>query len=251
VKTRAAAIRFLFFSFLISNFPPGGSMKNLWTIPVALMVCVSLAFAQISIQVEPQAQKPDSQKPAAPRCEMVGKVAVKTFPAATVAGVMEKAADYVPEGGYAQGEPGMSLAYEKMMAAGFAKLGAWMAAGGMPMGAPFALFYEDPEKTPAKDLTCKIAFPTMTGATAAAPVVIEQMPEYTAVQCTYKGPYEGSGEIWKTCDQWVKDNGYTCVGAPMEVYVKNQGDKVPPAEYVTEIRMPVKKAEAKPAQGGK
>ena len=220
-------------------------MKKLWTIFAALMMGVSLVFAQISVQVEPQAQKP------APRCEIVGKIEVKTFPAATVAGVMEKAADYLPEGGYAEGEAGMMVAYEKMMTGGFAKLMAWMAAGGQPMGPPFAIFYEDPEKTPAKDLTCKLAFPTAAGATATPLVVVEPMPEYTAALCTYKGPYEGSGEIWKICGKWVTDNGYVTAGAPIEVYLKSQGDKVPPSEYITEIRMPVKKAEAKPKEGGK
>jgi effector-binding domain-containing protein len=230
-------------------------VKKLWTVFAALMMCVSLAFAQISVQVEPQTQKPDSQKqqvsPAAPRCEMVGKIEVRTFPAATVAGVIEKAVDYAPEGGYAEGEAGMSLAYEKMMTAGFAKLAVWMAAGGQPMGPPFAVFYEDPEKTPAKDLTCKIAFPTVAGASAKPPVIVEPMPEYTALLCTYQGPYEGSGEIWKTCIKWVTDNGYVYNGPPLEVYIRSQGDKVPPSEYLTEIRVPVKKAEAKPAEGGK
>jgi effector-binding domain-containing protein len=220
-------------------------MKKQWTIFAALMMCVSLVFAQISVQVEPQAQKP------APRCEMVGKIEVKTFPACTVAGVMEKAADYLPEGGYAEGEAGIMVAYEKMMIAGFVKLTAWMAAGGQPMGPPFAIFYEDPEKTPAKDLTCKLAFPTAADAAAKPPVVVEPMPEYTALLCTYKGPYEGSGEIWKICGKWVTDNGYVTAGAPIEVYLKSQGDKVPPSEYITEIRIPVKKVEAKPEEGGK
>jgi effector-binding domain-containing protein len=232
-------------------------MRKQWTIFAALMMCVSLAFAQISVQVEPQAQKPDtqaqqvSQAPAAARCEIVGKIEVQTFPAATVAGVMEKAADYLPEGGYAEGEAGMSLAYEKMMIAGFAKLSAWMTAGGQPMGPPFAVFYEDPEKTPAKNLTCKLAFPTAADAAAKPPVVVEPMPEYTALLCTYKGPYEGSGEIWKTCDKWVTDNGYVCSGPPLEVYIRGQEAKILPSEYITEIRIPVKKAEAKPKEGGK
>jgi effector-binding domain-containing protein len=69
--------------------------------------------------------------------------------------------------------------------------------------------------------------------------------------CTYKGPYEEAGDIWKAALQWVTDNGYVPAGAPMEVFLKSKGDKVPPAEYITEIRMPVKKAEAKPEQGGK
>jgi effector-binding domain-containing protein len=220
-------------------------MRKHWTIFAALMMGVSLAFAQISVQVEPQAQKP------APRCEIVGKIEVKTFPAATVAGVMEKAADYLPEGGYAKGEAGRTLAYEKMMTGGFAKLMAWIAAGGQPMGPPFAVYYEDPQKTPAKDLTCKLAFPTAAAAKDTPPVVIEKMPEYTALLCTYKGPYEGSGEIWKTCDKWVTDNGYVCSGPPLEVYIRSQANKVLPSEYVTEIRIPVKKVEAKSKEGGK
>jgi effector-binding domain-containing protein len=237
---------------VIKSTPTGGCMKGVWLLLAALLICAPLAGAQISVQVEPQEQKPDTQTHAvAPQCEMVGKIEVKTFPACTVAAVMEKAADHIPEGGYPAGPQGMSLAYEKMMSDGFAKLGVWMGAGGKPTGPAFAVYYGDMEKMPAKDLTCKVAFPTVSGATATAPVMIEHMPEYTALVCTYKGPYEGSGDIWKAALQWVTDNGYVPDGAPMEVFLKSQGDKVPPAEYITEIRMPVKKAEAKPAPGGK
>ena len=49
----------------------------------------------------------------------------------------------------------------------------------------------------------------------------------------------------------MKDNGYANAGAPMEVYLRSQEDKVPPAEFLTEIRIPVKKAEAKPEEGSK
>jgi effector-binding domain-containing protein len=230
-------------------------MKKLWTVLAVLLLSALLVLAQISVQVEPKTPPADTGKAAPPRCEMLGKIAVKSFPAITVASVMEKAVDFAPEGGYPAGEAGISQAYEKMMTDAFNKLGAWMSAGGMAMGAPFAFFFEDPEKTAAADLTCKVAFPTMSDAKAAAPVMIESLPEYTAVTCTYKGPYEASGDIWKACSKWVTDNGYVSTDAPMEVYLKSQADKVPPAEYMTEIRIPVKKAakmpETKPAEGGK
>jgi len=226
-------------------------MRRLGLVLAVLLIGAPLVLAQVSVQVEPQAQKPDTQMHKMPMAEMMGKIEVKTFPACTVAAVMEKAADYAPEGGYPAGDAGIGMAYEKMMMDAFAKLNAWITGGGKPAGAPFAIYNEDPEKTPAKDLTCKVAFPTMAGATATAPVVIETLPGYTAVSCTYKGPYEASGDIWKACMKWVTDNGYEYAGAPMEVFLKSQGDKVPPSEFVTEIRMPVKKAEAKPAEGAK
>jgi effector-binding domain-containing protein len=221
-------------------------MKKLWIIfAVVLTVCAPFVLAQISVQVEPQAPK------TAPKCEIVGQIEVKTIPAATLAIVLEKAVDYAPEGGYKTGPEGMMAAYANMMTKGFEKLGAWMGSGGMPMGPPLAIFFEDPEKASAKDLTCKIAFPTMADAKATAPVMIEPMPEYTAVVCTYKGPYEESGDIWKQCDKWVKDNGYINAGAPMEVYLVSEAQKVAPADYITEIRIPVKKTETKPAEGNK
>jgi len=207
-----------------------------------------LAFAQTA--ETPAA--PPKEAPAPPaKATVVGEITAKTIPAMTAACVMEKAADHVPEGGYAEGEKGMMQAYESMMNKGFEKLGAWMKAGGVPMGPCFAFYYEDPMKTAPKDLTCKLGFPTAADAKAEAPVVIEQIPEMLCVVAQYKGPYESSAEPWNAADKWATDNGYVGAGAPMEVYLVGPGEKVTPDQYLTEIRIPVKKAEAAPAEGQK
>ncbi|MBU0507218.1 GyrI-like domain-containing protein [bacterium] len=201
---------------------------------LALIGTVALAVA---------AEEAKTEEAAMPKCEMVGEMGVKSFPAMKVAALMVKAADYEPEGGYPEGMEGMMMAYEKMMTGGFETMGKWMEGGNHPTGPCCAAYYEDPEKTPSKDLTCKLMYPVGPDAKGMEKVMIEELPAMEAAVAQYKGPYEASGEIWKALDQWVKDNGYVPAGAPMEVYLKGPGDKVEPTEFMTEIRMPVMKME--------
>jgi len=187
----------------------------------------------------------DMKEEAAPmaKCEMVGEISVKTFPAMKVASVTEKAMAYAPEGGYKEGMEGIDMAYKSMMTDGFGKMGEWMKAGNHPMGPPCAMYFEDPEKTPAKDLSCKIMFPAADDAKATETVMLEELPAMEAASVQYKGPYEGSANIWNAMSAWVAEHGYEIASAPMEVYLKGPGDNAQPADYLTEIRMPVKKAE--------
>lgn len=220
-------------------------MRKIFTMFLLLAACTVFVFAHEDAATEAPAA------PANPvKGEIVGQIALKAIPPMTVATVTEKAADYIPEGGYKAGMEGASQAWERINAKGFEKLGAWMAAGGKPTGPAITVYFNDPEKEPAQNFVCKMAFPT-SDKNAAAPVIIEQWPEMSVVSCTYKGPYEGSGEAWLACDKWLKDNSYETAGAPMEVYLAGPADKVPPSEFLTEIRMPVKKIEAKPAEEGK
>lgn len=205
-------------------------MFRFLTIVALATLCAAMTFAA------------DEPAPAA-KAEMIGEIAVKHFPAITGAMVLEKAAAYEPEGGYKEGIDGMNQAFGAMMEHGFGKLMVWMQKGNQPTGPSFAVYYEDPEKTPVKDLTSKIGFPVAEGTAGEGDITIETVPAMDAAVAQYKGPYEGSGDIWHAIDKWVTDNGYEFAGPPMEVFLKNPGDKVPPAEFLTEIRVPVKKKE--------
>ncbi|MFZ5434115.1 MAG: GyrI-like domain-containing protein [Calditrichota bacterium] len=185
----------------------------------------------------------ETTPPPMTKAEMIGQIEIKLIPPIKVISAMEKAADYAPEGGFKDGMDGAGLAYEKMMTSGFGKLGGWIQAGNQPMGPAMAMFFEDPEQTPTKDLTCKLMFPVGPDAKAAGDLVVEELPEMQAAVVQYKGPYEGSADVWHAIDKWVIDNGYDYNGAPMEVYIKGPGDQVEPSEFLTEIRVPVKKKE--------
>ncbi|MDD5088935.1 MAG: GyrI-like domain-containing protein [bacterium] len=218
-------------------------MKSWIVLLVALVLVSTAALAVAQDEVKAEEPKTEAVAPAPVKCEMVGEMGVKTLPAMKVGALTVKAADYAPEGGYPEGAAGVEVAYEKMMTNGFTEMEKWIGAGNRPVGPSLAAYYEDPEKTSAKDLTCKIMFPIGPEAKGTEKIVIEDLPEMEAGVVQYKGPYDGSGDIWIALDKWVKENGFESAGAPMEVYLKGPGDNVPPSEYLTEIRIPVKKIE--------
>jgi effector-binding domain-containing protein len=218
-------------------------MNRLWTVFLAVLLTAAFCFAQTAETKAPEA-KAEAAKPATAKTTIAGEITVKTLPAITAVTVMEKATDYAPKEGYKAGMEGAGEAYNAMMKQGMNKLMAWMKTGGKPLGPCFAFYYQDPEKSPAKDLTCKIGFPTAEDAKGSDPVKIEKLPVTTNAVLTYKGPYEGSAEPWIAISKWIPEHGYEIVGAPSEVYLKGPGDNVKPDEYITEIHYPVKKIEA-------
>jgi len=210
-----------------------------------IVFLIALALASTAALAAEGEEVKTEEAPVAAKCEMVGEIGVQTLPATHVAALMVKAADYAPEGGYPEGMKGAEMAYEKMMTSGFMELGRWIEAGHQPVGPFLAMYFEDPEKTPAQDLTCKIMFPIGPDATGTEKIVIEDLPEMEAAVVQYKGPYGQSGDIWTALGKWVTENSYEYSGAPMEVFLKSPGDNVPESEYLTEIRWPVKKTEPK------
>ncbi|RPH95170.1 GyrI-like domain-containing protein [candidate division KSB1 bacterium] len=217
-------------------------MKRLLVVLFVLVLTAGLALAQTEVT------KTEDVKPAVKKAEMLGEITVKTIPAMTAVMVMAKAADYIPEGGYPKGNEGSTMAYETMVSKGFEILTAWMKEGGKPIGPPFAIYPEDPSKTPAKDLTCQIGFPVEPGTKVTARLKVESYPETSCAVVQFKGAYNQSRDVWQAFKKWIPDNGYIPTGAPMEVYLKTAEDKVPPEEFITEIRQPVKKAEEKKAE---
>jgi effector-binding domain-containing protein len=221
-------------------------MKTLFVVILTVIFATTLVFAQdVAKPVAPAAEKKAEAPKAMPKTAMVGEIAVKTIPMFTAATVMEKAVTFAPKDGYAAGMEGVGVAYQLMMKDGYEKLGAWMKGGGKPAGPSFGLFFEDPSKTPAKDLTCKVGFPCEKSAKATDAVVVEDFPEMKAAVVQYSGPYDGSMEIWDGLYKWIGEHHFEFSGAPFEIYIVGPGDNTDPAKYMTEIRVPVKPAEMK------
>jgi effector-binding domain-containing protein len=214
----------------------------------AVLLSAAVAFAQAG---EKKAEKKGMHAASMAKTTMAGEISVKTIPAMTAATVMEKATDFVPKDGYKPGMDGAMQAWTSMLPDAYDKLGAWMKAGGMPMGPSFAIYYEDPTKVAAKDLTCKVGFPTMKDAKVKDPVKLEEFPETQSAVVQVSGPYNGLGAIYDSLMKWIPAHGYDFAGPPVEVYIKSEHDKIKPADYFTEIRFPVKKAEPATPSGDK
>ena len=221
-------------------------MKKLPVILVLLVVATSLAFAS----TPGRRMRPMHQRPARVTTRtIIGHAQVRTMPAMTVAVVTQKAAEYAPRTGYRPGSEGVIQAYRAMMNNGLEQLKAWKKKNaGRTSGPAFSIYPQDPSRTPTKELTCQVGYPVTKGAKASKSVSIEQVPACTVAVVRYKGPYESSMQVWGTLGKWIEDNGYKPVGAPTEVFLRSPADRIPPDQYVTEIRLPVVKI---PVQWGR
>lgn len=58
---------------------------------------------------------------------------------------------------------------------------------------------------------------------------------------THYGGYSRLSEAYGAVTKWIFDNGYEIAGAPYEIYVKTQFDKIPVDEWETRVYFPVRK----------
>ncbi len=60
-----------------------------------------------------------------------------------------------------------------------------------------------------------------------------------AAVALFRGPYAEIGNAYATLFKWAGENGYRPAGAPREVYLNGPRDVEGPADFLTEIVLPV------------
>ncbi len=74
-------------------------------------------------------------------------------------------------------------------------------------------------------------------------VKVYELPGLEQAACTvYKGAYEGISEGYKALMAWIESNGYQIAGPDRELYFTDPSKVKNPADNITEIQFPVKKA---------
>jgi effector-binding domain-containing protein len=111
------------------------------------------------------------------------------------------------------------------------------------MGPCVAYYYGDPEQ----DMEVEIGFIAPAGyassyaMTNGETMTVRDVPAQPAVACLiHTGSYAQIGEAWHRLMAWMGANGYRMCDACSEVYL-NDPDRVPEAELLTELRLPVEK----------
>ena len=70
-------------------------------------------------------------------------------------------------------------------------------------------------------------------------VEASELPGGAAVTTMHRGRYEALGASWAALQRWVEDNGKVPTEAPWELYWTDPGTVKDPAEWRTEIVIPV------------
>lgn len=128
----------------------------------------------------------------------------------------------------------------------YGRLYRWIDAEGLvPSGMPEAVYLTSPAEVPEEQAVWEVRGPIAgdvppRAAVADCPGV--KVLEPARVACLlHKGPYETIGPAYQHLLQWATENGYAMSGPPEEVYFSDPAN-VPPEEYLTEVRFPVRES---------
>lgn len=119
----------------------------------------------------------------------------------------------------------------------FEQFGQWAGEAGLPGEHGIAIYYDDPENTPADQLRSDAGqLVPLDYTTTDERVKIIDLPAGKYVVGLHVGPYESVGATWaELCGQWLPQSGHSFgTGNPYELYL-NECTNVPPEELKTEL----------------
>jgi len=125
----------------------------------------------------------------------------------------------------------------------FERLFAAVAEAGLsPTGPPMARF--DLDLADPDDADYEVAVPIALGPHGTMPdnigdVRSDTMPAHYALVTTHKGPYEEIGAGYAALTEELNSLGYAITGPASEVYLVGSDGGAAPADFITEVRLPV------------
>lgn len=81
-----------------------------------------------------------------------------------------------------------------------------------------------------------------TSASGAGWQVYELDGAETVAAVVRQGPYDDFTPAYNALMRWIEENGYVIAGPNREIYLQGPEAGVDPADYITEIQFPVRKA---------
>lgn len=123
------------------------------------------------------------------------------------------------------------------MGAGFGALMQFMgAAGAMPMGAPFIVYWDIIDEETSGDI--EFCVPVAPGLTGSESVEVKTLPSEPVAFTIHHGPYREISPAYHTLTGWISDNGHEMTGPPREIYL-NDPTQVSEAELLTRVEWPI------------
>mgnify|MGYP001101754015 CR=1 FL=1 len=105
-------------------------------------------------------------------------------------------------------------------------------------GPAFAVYHKWDEEAKMTDL--EVAMPCKSSKSGNDRIKKGQTYAGKAMRCTFKGPYENTGEVHEFLHAKIEGSDMDFAGSPWEVYLVGSEQTEDPNEYVTEIYYPVK-----------
>jgi effector-binding domain-containing protein len=126
--------------------------------------------------------------------------------------------------------------------AGYATLGAAIGRSGAGFaGPPFLVMTRlaDDESEGEIELGFPTAAPFAGAGEAAGDVVGEEWPATLVAATIHHGPYDEAQPAYRALEAWAQEHGHAVTAPQREVYLTSPEDTADPADYVTEIQLPI------------
>ena len=111
-----------------------------------------------------------------------------------------------------------------------------------PAGPALSIYYDEGFRE--SDIDVEAAVPISKELPDDDSVKFRELPAVEEMACiVHKGSYDTMGEVYNQIMTWIEANGYRVTGPNREVYIKGPGLLTRPSKYVTELQIPVEKAQ--------
>ena len=125
---------------------------------------------------------------------------------------------------------------QAVMGPGVSELMATIAAQGV---APAGPWFTHHLKIDPEIWDFEISVPVASQVTAAGRVRPGVWPAMRVARTVYHGPYQGLGDGWGACMQWIAANGHTPAPDVWECYLVGPASEPDPANWRTELNRPL------------
>ena len=121
--------------------------------------------------------------------------------------------------------------------AGFGELMQFMgAAGAMPVGAPFIVYWDIIDEETSGDI--ELCIPVRDGLTGTGDIEVKTLPAEPVAWTMHHGPYQEISPAYHTLTGWISEHGHEMTGPPREIYL-NDPTQVSEEELLTRVEWPI------------
>ncbi|MEU3764869.1 GyrI-like domain-containing protein [Amycolatopsis keratiniphila] len=111
-------------------------------------------------------------------------------------------------------------------------------AGTTPNGPPQAAYPGDFQ--PGEELDLDLYLPVSGGFPSQGDIDIVTLDGGPAARTSHHGPYDKIGAAYEAVYEWVRESGRQSAGAPRELYLCGPDSTPDPADYITDVVLPLR-----------
>ena len=107
--------------------------------------------------------------------------------------------------------------------------------GVAPRGMPFVIYHAFGPGV----VDAEVCLPLAAVVADSGEMTSRVLPAATVARTVHFGPYDRLGDAYGELSEWIGDHGFEVAGVARERYLNEPGPDVTPADYLTEVEIPI------------